>query len=261
MEVSSLDQVYKYHKLEIGVGSIISNSFKIGFQNWGRMVLAFLLFACIFWVPYINIGAYVAFSGYVVTMSKSKKITVTDLFNSYYLKKIGDFALLTFLYLGGIIGITLISMAVGSWIALFTVFVPLIVVFYSWSMAGLLILDKDLGALNAIEISNRITYGYKGTMFGAFILMWLIFFGIFLLMFGIFSGLTALMISFNNEVLFTILIILFILLYFAIATLMTSIGMGCAAYIYRILEKRITIASHPTFFNYLSSDKSVIQEL
>ena len=180
VEITNLNQIKKDHNIGVGVGAIIGNAFKIGFQNWGRMILAYLLFVCVFWVPYINIGAYIGLTGFVVTMSKGKKISPTDMFHSYYLKKIGDYALLTFLFIGGIVGLLVILWNFGTYIALFTCFVPLIVIFYSWSMSAPLLLDKDLGALQSLEISNKITYEYKGTMFGANILMGLIYFGIML---------------------------------------------------------------------------------
>jgi len=215
----------------------------------------------VFWIPYINIGAYIGLTGFVVTMSKGKKISATDMFNSYYLKKIGDYALLFFLFIGGILGLAMILWNVGSYIALFTGFVPLIVIFYSWSMSASLLLDKDLGALQSLEISNRITYEYKGTMFGANILMGLIYFAILLFMFGLLTGFFALIDNMYDDVLISIIGIFFVLLCIAIVSLMMSIFMGMQAYIYRVLEKRISIDSHPTFFHSLDPEQGSIQEL
>jgi len=243
MEITSLNQIKKDHNIDIGVGSIISNAFKMGFQNWGRLLLGYILFILVFWVPYINIGAYIGLTGFIVTISKGRKISPSDIFDSYYLKKIGDYALLFFLFLGGIIGLAMILWNLGSYIALFTGVFPLIVIFYSWSMSGLLLLDKDLGALKSIELSNGITYQYKGAMFGANIIMGLIFFAISLFMFGLMAGVFALIDNMYDELLITIILIFFVLLCIAILSLMMSIFLAGNAYIYRVLEKRISIES------------------
>ena len=216
-----------------------------------------VLFIVVFWVPYINIGAYIGLTGFVVTMSKGRKISPADLFDSYYLKKIGDYALLFFLFLGGIIGLAMILWNLGSYIALFTGIFPLIVIFYSWSMSASLLLDKDLGALQSIELSNRITYEYKGTMFGANILMGLIFFTISLFIFGLMAGVFALIGNMYDEVLIAIIVILLVILCIAIGSLMMSIFMGGSAYMYRVLEKRISIDSTTTF----KTDKSIADNI
>ena len=250
MEVSSLNQLKKDYNLEIGVGAIITNAFKIGFQNWGNIILAILLFIITFWIPYLNIGAYLGLSGFIVTMSKGKKINATDMFNSYYLKKIGDIALLYFLFYGGFLGLAMILWEFGSYIALFTGVVPLIVIYYSWYVSSFLILDKDLGALKVLEISNRITYGYKGTIFGAHILMGIIFFSVTLFGSGVIYGIGSMI--YIGSVEYVIIMICFIIIAIAVVSFLISIFFGMEAYIYRVLEKRISLVSHSQYFHQLN---------
>ena len=103
-------------------------------------------------------------------LSKGRKISPVDMFDGYYFKKMGDYALLTFLVFGGMIGTFFILLnSVGIYVAL-TAFVPMIVLYYSWIIAGQLCLDKDLDPIESIYLSNKLTYGKKGTMFAGMLL-------------------------------------------------------------------------------------------
>ena len=254
MEILNLEDVKKNHNIETSLGSVLSNGFKIGFKNWGTLVLAGLLFILVCWVPYVNIGAYIGLSGLIIKISKGKKISAVDIFNSYYSRKMADFALYYFLFLGGIIGMVLMLLEIAGYIAVLSGFIPLIVLCCSWSMSSYLIIDKDIGALNSLELSNKITYEYKWTIFGVGALFGLIVLLIGLLILGIFAGIVYIY-NPHNPIIGITVGIFFGIFSIIIFTLIFSIGCGISAYLYRILEKRIAMQSHSMFLK--SENKSV----
>ena len=235
----------KLKNTNLSLGGIISGGFKIGFQNWGRLILVCLLFALICWVPYLNIGCTIGLTGIIVMLSKGQKASATSIFNSYYLKKMGDVALLNFLYLGGIIGLVLILANISPYLIL-TGIPALFVLFISWSMSNLLLLDKDIGALKSIELSNEITYGYKGLIFGVGIINFLLIVLTGGILGGIFFGI-GINISSENGII--ALIIFAVIIGIVFYTFIMAYMFGIAAIIYKGLEQRLSIESYPLFFN------------
>lgn len=70
--------------------------------------------------------------------------------------------------------ITHIIVAVGVVFGFVMLIVPGVIMALGWSFVGIVIVDKNLGYVEAIKASWRLTYGYKLDLFIFFILLWLL---------------------------------------------------------------------------------------
>ncbi len=149
--------------VDLTVGEIISQGFKIGMRNAVQLIAAVILWILTIWIPYINVGTTIGIISIVVAMSKGKAISPLEIFDSKYRRYMGEFFLLLgFLYAGLTLGL------------LFVV-IPGIVIAIAWSQAIYLLIDREMNPIEAIRVSNKITYGHKWTIFlGIFVLALLI---------------------------------------------------------------------------------------
>lgn len=187
---------------ELQVGEIVSGGIKLGMQNFLPLFLNALLFGLTFWIPYLNIGTFIAVlgGGLVLPMSKGKTISSTELFNPLYRKYFGEF----FLQMG--------LMMIGIYASMITLIGPYILQI-AWGLAPALMLDgKAEPGVAALKKSNELTYGNKMTIFlanmvlgiilsiafliCALIMNWVAFLGVILLL-GVFSCLYPIMMGMN----------------------------------------------------------------
>jgi hypothetical protein len=101
--------------------------------------------------------------GIVSKASKGEAIPMTEIFDPKYRKYMGEF----FLASG------LVSIGIGVGMAFFII--PGIVIGIAWSLTLLLVIDKGKNPTEAISLSNNLTYGYKGKMFGIYFVAALVF--------------------------------------------------------------------------------------
>ena len=95
--------------------------------------------------------------------------------------------------------------------------IPGIIISIGWSLAIYILLDKGVAPGEAMNRSNKATYGYKWTIFGVSFLLGLAFYVLMMIIFNIASGGFAM------------------LLLFIIAIVYTVAALGCTAVIYRNL--------------------------
>lgn len=139
-------------KLEFG--EVIKDGFAIGLKNVGPIIVNTLLWALTIWIPYLNVGTTIGLLvGVIAKASKGESIAMTEIFNPEYRKSMGDF----FLTAG------FMSMGIAVGMALF--FGPGIVIAIAWSQALLLAVDKGKNPTEALNISNKVTYGNKWIIF------------------------------------------------------------------------------------------------
>ena len=253
---------------ELNVNDIIRNAFTSGVKNWIKISLTLLLFAVSCWIPYLNIGAVISFTGFIILISKDKPITPTHLFNKYYIKKFPDYALLTFLWYGGFFGAMMLLFNGAGWAGLLTIFVPITILSLTWFVSFYLCLDKDIDPIKSIYLSNKITHGYKGTIFGGFLLLGLCFIGITCVT-GVVLWLSGYALSdflisveshtysegdyeyedfyYRYSAAFYGFLVFAGFIGFAIMSLFTSIFMGACAYIYKCLEPLTELESNSTY--------------
>lgn len=144
---------------QLTIGSIISQGFSLGLKNLASLIGAVFLWIVTIWIPYLNVGTTIGLISIVVAMSRGKVISPTEIFDAKYRKYIGEFFLL----------VAMIYIGIGA--GLVFVVIPGLVISLAWCLAIYLLIDKELNPMEAIKVSNQITYGHK----------WTIFFGIFLL--------------------------------------------------------------------------------
>jgi len=116
------------------------------------------------WIPYLNVGTTIGLGvGIIAMASRGEAISMTEIFNPKYRKYMGEF----FLTSG------LISIGVSIGIILFII--PGIIIGIAWSLAVMLVIDKEKNPMEAISLSNKITYGYKWRIFGVYLIPCVVF--------------------------------------------------------------------------------------
>jgi hypothetical protein len=139
-------------KLEIG--ETLREGFELTIKNIGPVFVNLLLWILTIWIPYINVGTTIGlFSGIVIKLSREETVSFTEIFDPKYRKYIGEYILTTgLLFLGVFTGF------------LFLI-VPAIIISIAWCFALVLVIDKEINPIEALSMSNKITYGYKGKIF------------------------------------------------------------------------------------------------
>lgn len=147
---------------DLKVKTVIKDGFSIGVKNAPSLIGATILWILTIWVPYINVGTTIAMCSIPVALSKGKVLAPTFIFGSQYRKNMGNFLILE--------GIS--TSAISA--SMIFLFFPALVLAYSWSQAVYLLLDKEMNPIEALDKSNKITYGYKWKLFGIDMLICLI---------------------------------------------------------------------------------------
>lgn len=138
---------------------LLKDSFTIGLKNFPSLVLATILYIVTLWIPYLNIGTTIAMQTIQIQLAKGKVINPLFIFDGKYRRQMGNYLLIcSFMF-------------VGLLLATLFMVVPVFVLAISWSVAIPLMIDKELEPLKALHESNRLTYGYKWTIFGASVLL------------------------------------------------------------------------------------------
>jgi uncharacterized membrane protein len=159
-------------KLDI-VGTI-KDGISIGMKNIGPILVNILLWLITFWVPYLNIGTTIGLSvGILSKASRGEAISFTEIFDPKYRKYMGEFFLTTGL------------VSVGAGVGFALMIIPGFVISLAWIFAPILAIDKGKNPLEAISLSNSVTYGNKARMFWILLLSALAFFIVDCILMGI----------------------------------------------------------------------------
>jgi hypothetical protein len=149
---------------KLGIAATLNDGMAICIKNMGPILVNVVLWLLTVWIPYLNIGTTIGLTvGIVIKASKGEAISFTEIFDPKYRKYMGEF----FLTSG------LIALGVGVGTALFII--PGIVIGLAWTLALLLVIDKGKDPTESLTLSNNLTYGYKGRMFGIFVLAGVVF--------------------------------------------------------------------------------------
>lgn len=218
------NQDVSYQPSGFGVGAIISNGFSLGFKNLFVLLGSFILWAITIWIPYINVGTTVGLYGLVVKMSRGERFGVGEIFNKKYRRIFPEF----FLLLG------LVSIAVS--LGVFFAFIPGLIISLVWYLSYYFLIDKDMGIIESLKVSNKATYGFKWEIFGGQFIIFLIFFIVSIIVWLIFHRTPEESVFFLAGFLdlgfwgwlFTIIVWM----------VYSAVAMGADGYIYRELSKR-----------------------
>ncbi|MFI3292267.1 MAG: hypothetical protein SNG27_02590 [Rikenellaceae bacterium] len=132
---------------------VLSNGFALGLKNVVPLILTYLLWIVTIWIPYLNVGTTIAINTIPLELSKGKVINPTFIFGAQYRQYMGEYLILMGL------------MGMAMFVAAIFFIIPAVVIGIAWSLAVLLLLDKKISPLEAIMESNKLTYGYKLTIF------------------------------------------------------------------------------------------------
>ena len=138
---------------KITVFGVISEGFSLGLKNSLSLLGAVVLYVLTIWIPYLNVGTTIAMSAIPIELSKGKVISPLFIFDAKYRKYMGEFFLLL-----GFISIAIVPLILFG-------FFPFVVISLAWSLAVYLLLDKGLSPGEALVQSNKLTDGYKWTLF------------------------------------------------------------------------------------------------
>lgn len=202
MEVKKLD-----------FGETLKDSVAIGVKNAPSVIVAVVLFLITIWIPYINIGTFIAITLLPTQLAKGEVINPLGIFDSKYRRYMGEFL------------ITMGLMVIPIYIAVIFMIVPGIVLSIAWSLAYYFLIEKGKNPIQAIKASNDATYGSKWTMFFV-ILVFGVLASIVLLVFNTICGLIN--VGFITFVVMFVLVVLFM-----------SIGMSINASFWKQMKDNV----------------------
>jgi uncharacterized membrane protein len=189
---------------KLQVFEVIKSGLEIGIRNIGPILVNTLLWLVTIWIPYINIGTTIGMiAGILVKASKDEPISMTEIFDPRYRKYMGEFFLTA-----GLVGM-------GTAVGFVLFIIPGYVIAIAWSLALLLVVDKEKNPTEAIFLSNKLTYGNKAPIFLALLIVMVV------------VAIASCILSFIP--------ILGPLLIFVIAVLTIFVTIGIQAYVYRTL--------------------------
>lgn len=185
----------------------------IGVKNAPSVIAAVALFLITIWIPYINVGTYIAITLLPTQLAKGEVINPLSIFDSKYRRYMGEFF------------ITMGLMVIPTYIALLFMFVPGIVISIAWTLSYYFLIEKGKNPIQAIRASNDATYGSKWTMF--FVL--LAFAAAAIIVLWIFSKICGMI-----DVGFITFVVMF-----ALVVLVMSIGMAINASFWKQLKDNV----------------------
>lgn len=192
---------------KITIEGVISEGIKIGIKNAASMLGATVLWLLTIWIPYLNVGTTIAMMTIPIELSRGKVISPLFIFDGKYRQYMGEFFTLI-----GLMYLAIIP-------ALFFMIVPGIIISIGWSLAIYILLDKGIAPGEAMIRSNKATYGYKWTIFGVNVILFIL----HILTFYIIIAVSY----FSNFLGF--------ILWFIIIALLMVANLGCTAVVYRNL--------------------------
>ena len=185
----------------------------IGVKNAPSVIAAVALFLVTIWIPYINIGTFIAITLLPTQLAKGEVINPLGIFDSKYRRYMGEFL------------ITMGLMVIPTYIAFLFMFVPGIVLSLAWSLAYYFLIEKGKNPIEAIRASNDATYGSKWTMFAV------------ALVFGVAAAIVMLIFSAICGMI-NVGFITFIVM-FALIVIVMSVGMAISASYWKQLKDNV----------------------
>lgn len=161
--------------INMTINTIFKGGISLGIKNFLPLIGVVILYVLTCWIPYLNVGTTIALVALPAAMSRGESISPTEIFDSKYRKNMGNFFLLSVFYFFGIV----IGVLFGI--------IPGIVLSFSWCIAFLLLVDKELNPMQALAESNQKTYGHKVTIFLSFLLLGILYFALSMIA-GMISG-------------------------------------------------------------------------
>ena len=198
---------------QLDFAETFKDAITIGVKNAPSVIAAVALFLVTVWIPYINIGTFIAITLLPTQLAKGEVINPLGIFDSKYRRYMGEFL------------ITMGLMVIPTYIALLFMFVPGIVLSLAWSLAYYFLIEKGKNPIEAIRASNDATYGSKWTMF-AVTLVFVVVAAIVMLIFSAICGMI------------NVGFITFVVM-FALVVIVMSVGMAISASYWKQLKDNV----------------------
>lgn len=131
----------------------LKDAVAIGVKNSASLCLTVLLYVLTIWIPYLNVGTTIAMATIPGKLAQGSVVNPTFIFDSVYRRRMGSYFLLQ--------GFLLMMMIP----AFFFLIIPGCVLSLMYSLALYIMLDKDVTPTEALELSNKATYGFKWKIF------------------------------------------------------------------------------------------------
>ncbi len=131
----------------------IQDAVAIGVKNSASLVLTVVFYVLTIWIPYLNVGTTIAMATIPGKLAQGSVINPAFIFDSVYRRRMGSYFLLQ-----GFLHIMMVP-------AFCFLIVPAIVLSVMYSLALFIMLDKDVTPTEALELSNKATYGFKWKIF------------------------------------------------------------------------------------------------
>lgn len=173
----------------------------MGVKNAPSILGCVVLFLLTCWIPYINVGTFIAISLLPTQLAKGEVINPLSIFDSKYRRYMGEF-LLTW-------GLMFIAILCATWFLV----IPAIVISISWSLAFYYLIECGKNPIQAIKASNDATYGSKWTMFFVMLLFVLAFYLVMIILMLLFH---------DTGAFFVILMLLLIVVASAVGTAISA---------------------------------------
>lgn len=175
-------------KRKLSLPLTFSEAIETGIKNAPSIVGCVALFVLTCWIPYLNVGTYIAISLLPVELAKGEVINPLHIFSPKYRRYMGEYLLTQGLIFLGTMGAVLFF------------FFPAFVVAISWSLSVYFLIERNMNPMQAIKASNDATYGSK----------WMIFFvvALFVILCYILLGILAFIGGALHSTVFTALLML-----------------------------------------------------
>jgi hypothetical protein len=153
---------------DLSISAIIKNGSALGAKNFLSIIGAIILFVLTFWIPYLNVGTFIAITSLPLKMSEGKVFSPTEIFKEKYRKNMGEFLLFMALLM------------IIIYMGMIFLIIPAIVMGITFGYGKYFLLDKEVSPTEALKMSNKATYGHKWNIFlSKFVLI----IGLYLVMF------------------------------------------------------------------------------
>ena len=204
-------EVMEMKKLDFA--ETFKDAITIGVKNAPSVIAAVALFLVTIWIPYINIGTFIAITLLPTQLAKGEVINPLGIFDSKYRRYMGEFL------------ITMGLMVIPIYIDFIFMIIPGIVLSLAWSLAYYFLIEKGKNPIEALKASNDATYGSKWTMFAV------------ALVFGIAAAIVMLIFSAICGMI-NVGFITFVVM-FALIVIVMSIGMAINASYWKQLKNNV----------------------
>lgn len=202
-----------------------SDGFASGLRNALRLFAIILLAILTCWIPYINVGVFIALTTLPAQWAKDEPVNPLSIFDRRYRLPMGNF-LLSQLLVNATICLGMAFM-----------FVPGLVICYSWYLTSLFIVENGMNPLEATNASNRCTYGSKWTIFAVQLVYFLCYVVGIALLVGLVNLTFNSLDTFNGAAVY-VLSIIFAIVFIIFVTIAASVGIGLNGSIWRQLKDR-----------------------